>query len=232
MPIQAKYEDEDDDGSMWTHFRTTPPMSTYQVSVVLLNFCRVQINENINLWCAKCSKLPSLNYAKRVIEVITSHLESEFNEIKIPKIDHIVFPNLQYNGISKWGFAFYSEADLICIEKFDPIMRQIEVARSIALKITSQWFGNVLSPAWWSQFWLYDGLAILFGEEAVVKNTMRELISKTLEILRFEESPVENDFIKLLRLEIVKWACTLELPKCLEKAKSNLIEHLEDPEKK
>ncbi|XP_071651849.1 uncharacterized protein [Temnothorax longispinosus] len=65
-----------------------------------------------------------------------------------------------------------------------------------------------------------------------LKNTMRELISKTLEILRFEESPVENDFIKLLRLEIVKWACTLELPKCLEKAKSNLIEHLEDPEKK
>ncbi|XP_077272907.1 aminopeptidase N-like [Temnothorax americanus] len=169
MPIQAKYEDEDDDDSMWTHFRTTPPMSTYQVSVVLLNFCRVQINENINLWYANCSKLPLLNYAKRVIEVITSHLESEFNEIKIPKIDHIVFPNLQYNGISKWGLAFYSEADLICIEKFDPIMRQIEVARSIALKITSQWLGNVLSPTWWSQFWLYDGLAILFGEEAVVK---------------------------------------------------------------
>lgn len=48
-------------------------------------------------------------------------------------------------------------------------MRKIEVARSIAPKIAYQWFCNAGSPAWWFHFWLHDGLATLFGEEAVVK---------------------------------------------------------------
>jgi len=48
-------------------------------------------------------------------------------------------------------------------------MRKIEITRLIAFKIAYQWFGNVISPFWWSSFWLYEGLATLFGEEAVVK---------------------------------------------------------------
>jgi len=48
-------------------------------------------------------------------------------------------------------------------------MRKIEIARLIANKIAYQWFGNVISPYWWSSLWLHDGLATLFGEEAVVK---------------------------------------------------------------
>jgi len=48
-------------------------------------------------------------------------------------------------------------------------MRKMEIARLIANKIAYQWFGNVISPSWWSSLWLHDGLATLFGEEAVVK---------------------------------------------------------------
>jgi len=48
-------------------------------------------------------------------------------------------------------------------------MRKMEIARLIANKIAYQWFGNVISPSWWSSLWLHDGLATLFGEEAVVQ---------------------------------------------------------------
>jgi len=61
----------------------------------------------------------------------------------------------------------FRETDLFCNEQLDPIMHKIEVARLIAPKIAYQWFGNV--PSWWSCFWLYDGLATLFGEEAIAK---------------------------------------------------------------
>jgi len=47
-------------------------------------------------------------------------------------------------------------------------MRKLEVARLIAPKIAHQWFSNVFNPA---HFWLHDGLATLFGEEAIVKVT-------------------------------------------------------------
>jgi len=57
-------------------------------------------------------------------------------------------------------------ADLIYDEQLDPVMRKIEVARLIASKIAYQWFSNLFSL---SYFWLYDGLAILYAEEAIVK---------------------------------------------------------------
>jgi len=45
-------------------------------------------------------------------------------------------------------------------------MRKIEVARLIASKIAYQWFCNLFSL---SHFWLNDGLATLYAEEAIVK---------------------------------------------------------------
>jgi len=62
----------------------------------------------------------------------------------------------------------FRETDLIYDERLDPVMRKIEVARLIAPKIAYQWFSNVLSLSW-SYFWLHDGLATLFAEEAIVK---------------------------------------------------------------
>jgi len=45
-------------------------------------------------------------------------------------------------------------------------MRKVEVARLIAPKIAYQWFSNVFNL---SHFWLHDGLATLFGEEAIAE---------------------------------------------------------------
>ena len=60
------------------------------------------------------------------------------------------------------------EANIIYNKKLDPFMRKIEVARLIASKIAYQWFSNVLN-IWWLQFWLHDGFANIFGEEAIAK---------------------------------------------------------------
>jgi len=48
-------------------------------------------------------------------------------------------------------------------------MRKMEVARLIASKIAYQWFSNLFSS---SHFWLHDGLATLYAEEAIVKVSM------------------------------------------------------------
>jgi len=60
----------------------------------------------------------------------------------------------------------FREADLIYDEQLDPVTRKMEIARLIASKIAYQWFSNLFSL---SHFWLYDGLATLYAEEAVVK---------------------------------------------------------------
>jgi len=60
----------------------------------------------------------------------------------------------------------FREADLIYDEHLDPFTRKMEIARLIASKIAYQWFSNLFSL---SHFWLHDGLATLYAEEAVVK---------------------------------------------------------------
>jgi len=96
---------------IWTQFYTTPPMSTFQIAIVMTNYPRIRINENIYLSCKKCSKdnpqFLKFEFARRVIENITLHLQSEFNGINIPKMDHVAIPNFPYDEISMWGLIFY-----------------------------------------------------------------------------------------------------------------------------
>ncbi|EGI70670.1 Aminopeptidase N [Acromyrmex echinatior] len=63
----------------------------------------------------------------------------------------------------------YREANLIYNETLDTVMRKMEIAHLIAPKIAYQWFSNLLSSVWFHYWWLHDGLATMFGEEAVVK---------------------------------------------------------------
>jgi len=57
------------------------------------------------------------------------------------------------------------------------------------------------------------------------------LLDKPLRTLGFEENEMDNDFTKCLRQEIVKWACTLDHPKCLLAANHKLRQYLRSPEK-
>jgi len=95
----------------WTHFYTTPPISTFQIAIVMTNYPYMRINKNIYLWCEKCSEYNNqslkFEFARRIIENITSHLQSEFSGINIAKMDHVAIPNFPQDGTSKWGFIFH-----------------------------------------------------------------------------------------------------------------------------
>ncbi|KYM98472.1 Aminopeptidase N, partial [Cyphomyrmex costatus] len=169
MPLRMLDSDDIEHNFKWAHFYTTPAISTSQVSIILCNFFHVNINNYIILWYRKSfSQTKSLFYAQQVMKNISFHLEYEFGGIKIPKIDHIVIPHFSYNITTKLGFVFHSERELIYHEELGHIMNRIEIARSITRKTAHQWFGDTLGP-FWSNYWLHDGLATLFGDEIVAK---------------------------------------------------------------
>ncbi|KYN15696.1 Aminopeptidase N [Trachymyrmex cornetzi] len=112
MPI--KYHSTNNLMSMeievWTHFYTTPPMSTFQIAIVVTEYQPIRISKNITLWCECYSAEQTLKFefAQRIINNITLHLKSELSEINIPKMDHIAIPNFPQDGISKWGIIFHT----------------------------------------------------------------------------------------------------------------------------
>jgi aminopeptidase N len=115
MPAQRRYIDHVEN-SILTRFNAIPPMSIYQIAIAVTNFeevnvpltvlNRLYLTEYISLWCTERSR-ESLKFARYLIGNVTSHLQSEFNRITIPKMDHIVIPNFPHDGMSKWGLIFH-----------------------------------------------------------------------------------------------------------------------------
>ncbi|XP_018363289.1 PREDICTED: aminopeptidase N-like [Trachymyrmex cornetzi] len=111
MPRKYLHHESDNSDSSLTYFHNTPPMTAFQIGIVMTEYQPIIVNENVTLWEA----------------------------------------NLVHNEL-------------------DTVMCKMEIARLIAPKIAYQWFSNLLSSNWWSNFWLHDALATKFGEEAVAKS--------------------------------------------------------------
>lgn len=63
----------------------------------------------------------------------------------------------------------FRKANVIYRLQRDPAAQKLVVARLVASGVVHQWFGNIVSPFWWSYLWLNDGIATLFGTDAVDK---------------------------------------------------------------
>jgi len=86
-------------------------MSTFQIAIIMTNYPRMRVNENIYMLCETCSKYDNqslkFEFARKFIKNIILHLQSEFSGINIPKMDYVAIPNFRHNGTSKWGFIFH-----------------------------------------------------------------------------------------------------------------------------
>lgn len=64
--------------------------------------------------------------------------------------------------MENWGLITYPENRLL----FDPTIhteyRQMTVTVAMTHETSHQWFGNLVSPKWWSYLWLNEGFATLF----------------------------------------------------------------------
>lgn len=61
----------------------------------------------------------------------------------------------------------FREAAITYNEKLESVGRKVDVARLIAQKIAYQWYSNLVSPVWWSDAWLYEGLTTLLATDAI-----------------------------------------------------------------
>ncbi|XP_018405347.1 PREDICTED: aminopeptidase Ey-like, partial [Cyphomyrmex costatus] len=153
----------------WTHFQRTPVMSTYLLVIMLSDFPRTSVKE-INFRYHRSQPELGTEFAQRVIQNISLHFKSEWLRFqKLPKVDHVVLPNFLRNGVEYWGLIFYRESDILYIEELYSVGRKVDIARLIAQKIAYQWYGNLVSPRWWSDAWLYEGLTTLLATDAINK---------------------------------------------------------------
>jgi aminopeptidase N len=152
------------DGRELVRFATTPKMSTYLLFFGLGEFERATAMEQ-GVELGVITQKGSLGQAQFALDSSRDVLK-EYNDYfgvkyPLPKLDNIAAPGRSqfFSAMENWGAIFTFENSIL----LDPrvaTQSDKEVSFLVAAhEMAHQWFGDLVTMAWWDDLWLNEGFA-------------------------------------------------------------------------
>jgi alanyl aminopeptidase len=79
------------------------------------------------------------------------------------KLDHLAVLDLPYGAVENPGLIAYRDRLLLAAPERDTARRQRAMRMTMAHELAHQWFGNLVTQAWWDDVWLSEGFATWLG---------------------------------------------------------------------
>ncbi|XP_046982888.1 aminopeptidase N-like isoform X1 [Schistocerca americana] len=98
-------------------------------------------------------------YVLTIAPVVLKFYEDYFQTpYPLPKLDFTAVPDFSYGGMENWGAVNYWD-DRILVGPETTSDNLQRAAIHIVHEFSHQWFGNLVTPIWFSETWLKEGLA-------------------------------------------------------------------------
>ena len=150
-------------------FRPTPPLASEVVAFAVGPF------DVVDAGVAGQKRIPvriitphgrasEAQAARTATQEIIERLE-QYTGIPYPwdKLDHLALLDMPFGAIENPGLITYRDRVLLAPPDRDTQRRQRSMRETMAHEMAHQWFGNLVTQAWWDDVWLSEGFATWLG---------------------------------------------------------------------
>jgi aminopeptidase N len=161
MPVAST--DSLPDGQKRVHFATTPKMSTYLLFLGIGDFERIETKVDgteVGLVVSRGDVEKGRNALTEAVRVLHYYNDYFGIHYPLPKLDLVAAPGVITGGaMENWGAIFYSQQALLFDPKFSTEADRQQVFEVVSHEMAHQWFGDLVTMAWWDDLWLNEGFA-------------------------------------------------------------------------
>jgi aminopeptidase N len=165
MPVASEAKVE---GGREVSFAPTPVMASYLNVFCAGEFDAIESEvEGVKLRIiATKGKAESGRYALESTAKILRYYNDYFGiPYPLPKLDQLAIPGGFGGAMENWGGITYYETALLFDPKNSSAATKQRVFEVIAHEVAHQWFGDLVTMAWWDNLWLNEGFASWMGSK-------------------------------------------------------------------
>jgi aminopeptidase N len=156
-------------GKQRISFKPTPKMPSYLVVLAAGEFERISTKQDgveIGVVTTEGKKEKGAFALSASRDLL--HFYNNYFGVPYPlaKLDQIAIPNGFNGAMENWGGIVYNENTLLYDPKTSPeYIKQLTFSVN-AHEMAHQWFGNLVTMAWWDNLWLNEGFASWMASKA------------------------------------------------------------------
>jgi aminopeptidase N len=156
------------DGLKEVTFARTPSMASYLVALYAGEFEAVEGEQDgvklriLTTEGKRATAAYALESTKRILAFYNEYFGVRY---PLPKLDQIAVPNAfaTFGAMENWGCITYIDTALLYDPATSSQQGRERVFEVIAHEMAHQWFGDLVTMAWWDNLWLNEGFASWMG---------------------------------------------------------------------